>query len=500
MFEKITPEEAGISSSKVVEFIEMLCNRKFPMHSVLMMKGDKLFAEYYWSPFNKEFCHRMYSQTKSYTAIAIGLLEEEGKINLDRPISEYFSEKINTTLPHHLAKQTTREMLTMSTSGNCADWFSNEKYDDRTMLYFNCNRTDENSHASGTTWAYDSAGSQVMANLVEKMSGMSLFDYLNEKIFRHLGTFKTATILKTKNGDSWGDSALICTPRDMISFARFVMNYGVWNGKRLMNENFLKAATSKQVSNSEWGFGAYGHGYGYQIWKTEQNGFAFNGMGGQITICLPEQDLIFVCTADTQGIGHANEVITSGFYDFIANFMSNEPQPKDNEAEKRLKLLSDKLKLFCLNGNSDSPMRKEIDGTIYECFSNPMGWKKFSFHFKNASEGKLHYTNTQGDKVIPFGVNYNVFGKFPELGYSNERGGVKTTDGFMYDDAVSFAWLEDHKIGIKIQIIDKYFGNANLFFGFKGDDVTIKMTKSAENFLDEYEGIATGKKIKIEKE
>ena len=46
MFEKITPEEAGISSSKVVEFIEMLCNRKFPMHSVLMMKGDKLFAEY----------------------------------------------------------------------------------------------------------------------------------------------------------------------------------------------------------------------------------------------------------------------------------------------------------------------------------------------------------------------------------------------------------------------------------------------------------------------
>jgi hypothetical protein len=125
-----------------------------------------------------------------------------------------------------------------------------------------------------------------------------------------------------------------------------------------------------------------------------------------------------------------------------------------------------------------------------------MGWKKFSFSFKNATEGELHYTNAQGDKVLPFGVNHNVFGKFPELGYSNDNGGLKTTDGFMYDDAVSLAWLEDGKIGMKVQIIDRYFGNANFFFGFKGDDVTVRMMKSAEDFLDEYEGLLTAKKVK----
>jgi hypothetical protein len=58
-----------------------------------MMKGGKLFAEYYWAPFNKDYCHRMYSQTKSYTSVAIGLLEEEGKLNLDDPIAKYFPEK-----------------------------------------------------------------------------------------------------------------------------------------------------------------------------------------------------------------------------------------------------------------------------------------------------------------------------------------------------------------------------------------------------------------------
>ena len=78
MFEKISPELIGLDSARVLEFIDALNRRKIRMHSVLMMRGDKIFAEYYWAPFDKDFCHRMYSQTKSYTAVAIGLLEEEG--------------------------------------------------------------------------------------------------------------------------------------------------------------------------------------------------------------------------------------------------------------------------------------------------------------------------------------------------------------------------------------------------------------------------------------
>ena len=93
MFEKIVPEMAGISSAAIARFIKLLNKRGMQMHSVLMMKGDKLFAEYYWSPFNKDFCHRMYSQTKSYTAVAIGLLEEEGKLSLDDPMVKYFPDR-----------------------------------------------------------------------------------------------------------------------------------------------------------------------------------------------------------------------------------------------------------------------------------------------------------------------------------------------------------------------------------------------------------------------
>ncbi|MBQ7387145.1 MAG: serine hydrolase, partial [Clostridia bacterium] len=124
MFEKITPEAAGIPSSKIQEFISLLERRGASTHSLLMMRGGKVLAEYYWAPFNKDFCHRMYSQTKSFVGVAIGLLLEEGKLALDDKIVSYFPEKIERDVPKYLAELTIREMLTMTTAGPNESWFT----------------------------------------------------------------------------------------------------------------------------------------------------------------------------------------------------------------------------------------------------------------------------------------------------------------------------------------------------------------------------------------
>ncbi len=489
MFEKITPEAAGISSALVEKLIKKLDQRSLPMHSLLMMKGDKLFAEYYWAPFSKDRTHRAYSQTKSYTAVAIGLLEEEGKLSLDDPISAYFPEKIHSELDPRLASQTIRQMLTMTTVGECAKWFDTD-YADRTELYFNFNRGDA-LRSAGTIWEYDSAGSQVLANLCEKLSEMHLFDYLNEKIFKHLGTFKTAYMLRTRNGDGWGDSAMICTPRDTVSFARFVMNYGRWNGKQLLNEKYLRLATSAAVDNTEYGSPVFMHGYGYQIWHTEMDGFAFYGMGSQYAICIPDLDLIFACNADTQGYAQANDVILGYFFDLIAENIQERALPENKEAYRSLCRTASKLKLYAITGKPDSPFRAELAGKRYECSENPMGWKSFSLDFdEDGKRGVLHYENEQGEKELPFGINENLFGFFPELGYSDMYGGVRTANGFRYRSAVSAAWKEDKKLIIKVQIIDKYFGNALIVLAFKDNEATVFMKKTAEDFLDKYAGAA----------
>ena len=491
MFEKITPEQAGISSKNVTAFIKKLEKRGSSTHGVLFMKGDKIFAEAYWKPFHQDFCHRQYSQTKSFVGVAIGLLEEEGKLHLDDKVYTYFPEKLDGECAYELQQQTIREMLMMTTAGGSSSWFVSGD-PDRTHHYLNEQRR---LHPSGTIWAYDSPGSQVLCALAEKLAGKPLLDYLKEKLFNEMGAFQTATILKTPNGDSWGDSAMICTLRDMAAFGRIVMNYGVWNGKRLMNEKYLREATSKLVDNAAGAlYSSYQQGYGYQIWRVAGNGFAFVGMGDQITICYPDQDLIFACNADNQGAHFVRQNIFMDLEDMFVDQIQAQPLPEDKAAQQELNDLVETLSLRAVKGVDDSPLRAKINGVEYVCETNEMGIEKFSFVFDDATKGVFRYTNAQGEKEIPFGVNHNVFGKFPQYGYSNEYGSMPTTDGFTYADAVSFAWTGANELLMFVQIIDRYFGNMSARFSFKGDRVFAVFRKTAEFFLNEYQGNLVAKK------
>lgn len=500
MFERITPEEAGISSAQVAKFIKKIESRGAIMHSLMLVRHGKVFAEHYWAPFNENSLQRMYSQTKSYTALAIGLLEEEGKLSLDDKIADLFPEKIDGEIPQHLKNLTVRNMMTMTTAGAPRNWFV-EGDPDRTHHYFN-NR--DFTHTSGAFWKYDSAGSQVLCALAEKLAGKKLLDYLKEKVFDKVGTFRTARVLMCANGDSWGDSALLCTTRDMASGGQLLMQGGKWNGEQLINEKFVKDACSPLVNNrTNWcRHSLDSEGYGYQIWRAPENGFAFVGMGDQLTICLPNKDFMFVCTADHQAPADAGEkpirtMLINAMYDFIYDYLEDAPLPEDKKAYDAYIKATENLELSAAHGAEDSPLREKINGVTYKCEPNaPMKWEKFCFVFNGKDSGELRYTNAQGDKVIPFGVNKNVYGKFPELGYSSEYGTVKTTDGFMYDDAVSLAWMDDNKLIIEIKIVDKYLGTCSGVFGFDGDCAAAHFEKAAEHFLDEYQGEFDAKAVK----
>ena len=483
MFEKITPEQAGLPSKSIKEFIDILEENGCATHSLILMKGEKIFAEHYWAPFHKDFLHRQYSQTKSLVGVAIGLLIEDGKLNLDDTIVSHFSEKIHSDIPVFLAEQTIRDMLTMCTCGGPRkSWFNSDKTD-RTHFYINEAVAD---HKPGVRWAYDSAGSQVLSSLAEKLSGMNLLDFLKNRIFDEMGTFRTARILKCRNNDSWGDSALLCTARDMASFGYFVMNYGKINGKQLMSESYLREATSALVNNNEDGFDdCFSQGYGYQIWRT-YGGFAFVGMGDQLTVCIPEKKLIFVINSDNQGHPYSRGIIMSAFFEKIVKPMA------ENPSEEYKSVDIGELKLSCQKGKGYSKTAENINGKEYFCEHNEPGIEKFSFMF-NEKGGEWRYTNAQGDKILPFYWNENFFGEFPQDGYSTEHGGCENTDGYRYNCATSAAWLNDNQLALRCQIIDDYFGNFTARFGFKDDTADVIFTKHAEAFLNEYSGTLKAK-------
>ena len=488
MFKKsITPEEAGISSKRILDFFKRYDSYNSGTHSIIMAKGDNIFTECYYAPFNKDFKHRMYSVSKSFVGVAVGLCAEEGLISLDDKMISYFKEYIDEDKADpKLKEQTIRDMLTMSTAVEESIYWFTSGTQDRTAEYF---RFDV-SRIPGTTYRYDSPGSYILGVIVEKVTGKPFLEYLKEKIFCETDFSKDAYCLKCPGGYSWADSAVICTSRDLLIFARFVMNKGVIDGKRYMNSEFLEAATSKLVDNDYMcvGDNYNAHGYGYQIWKTYDDGFAFIGMGDQLAICHPKTDFIFIINADNQGFTGRVILLHEIFHHIIPYL--GEPMKNNEEAYKELTEYTSTRKLCHLKGAKKSEFQNKINGKTYILEDNPMKIEYMHFDFEG-DKGILSYKNEQGEKKLYFGMGYNEFSKFPQEGYSDMIG-TFAAEGNMYDCACSAAWTEPEKLKIKVQIIDKYMANLCITLGFKDDGVGIAMVPCAEAFLREYSGFANG--------
>ena len=77
-----SPESLGIPSSAVLNFIERIDREQTCMHGFLLLRKGQIAAEGYWAPYSENSMHRMYSTSKSFVSMAIGLMVDEGKINL----------------------------------------------------------------------------------------------------------------------------------------------------------------------------------------------------------------------------------------------------------------------------------------------------------------------------------------------------------------------------------------------------------------------------------
>lgn len=488
MFKPSTPEECGISSKKVLEIYKFIQRNGLDPHSLIMARGDKIFTESYWAPFHKDFRHRMYSVTKSFVAVAVGFAVQDGYFGLNDSVARLFKKYFDFTPDPLLEEATVRDMLMMSSSHIGAfNVFHPGDYD-RFEKYF----TVPGQKIPGTVFHYDSHGTGVLSALVERCTGMPFIDYLKEKVLKYTG-FNTDVECVQMQGGSFGGSGVLCTARDLLTFARFVMNLGTWEGKRYLNEEFLRQATTKQISNDLDGYKTYlSNGYGYKIWILPEKGFAFVGLGMQLAVCHPETDFIFIINSDNQGKAYNfKEPLMDRIYETVIHNFSD-PLPEDKDAYNELCEYTRDLKLGALEGDTQSELTAKINGSTYTLGENPMGieWVKFDFEGK---KGILTYKNEQGIKVLPFGMGYNEFAKFPQEGYS-DMDASHDCPGNMYDCATSAIWDDKQKLLIVSRIIDKYFGRAVMGFSFKDDRIQVTMQSHAENFLKEYMGTAMGKK------
>lgn len=488
MFEKITPEQAGIQSENILKMLRVFKRKKYCMHSIVMAHNEKIFFEQYWEPYNATSLNRMYSTGKSFVSLAIGFLYDEGKIDLDDKIISYFPEYAEKA-PDYIKEQTLRDMLKMSTSSFDVHWLG-LGVKNRSEFYF----TREQNRPSGTTYKYDSTGSYLLGIVVEKVTGMNFIDYLKEKLFRKIGVSEDICCLKTPDGHLWADSGVRCRSIDFLKVAQFATNMGMWNGEQLLSREYMEKATSGQVFNAGEGYSGYNKkGYGYQFFMADEDGFVFNGMGNQFAICIPKKNFVFICMADNQGNPSSAEVIFENVFEKIIDNLGENSLAENAQAYNELMEECKNLKLPYVGGELYSDFQKNVDGAVYKLNENNMKIESFTLNFPTEDEGLFEFADDEGIHKLPFGLGKNIFCKFPKNAMSNEVGGEEE-EGYSHECAVSGAWVEEKKFFIKVQIIDKYLANLCITIGFREELAGVEIIANSEYIVNKYSGFAGGKR------
>ena len=459
-FEKVKPEQTGLSEQNIVEFIRRLHDEDIPLHSLLIVKDDKMVCEAYQKPYGRHSLQRMFSITKSMVSLAIGLLEGDGKINLDDHIVDFFPEKLPKNVHPYIAAITIRNMLTMRTAHNkttyklegCTDWVRS---------FFET----EPTHYPGTFFAYDTSSTHVLAALVEKLTGKELLAYLREKFLDDIGFSRDAYCIKDPMGVSMGGSGLMAESMDVMKVMYLVMKGGKYNGHQYLPEKYLKLATD--VWSDNYAISSTFEemqGYGYQFWHTTHGGYACYGMGGQLGICLPERNMVVVTTADTQGRQGGVQLIYDALWNTIFKDMVSMPEDGTGCG------LTEVIPQVCLHNRRFAGKADEIGHKEIIVDANEQGFTSFKLEFGD-EEGSITYKNRTGEHTLYFGIGHNIETMFPHYGHRA---------------LVSAAWQNENTFLIYAQIIDEYVGKVFMNFSFNGSHVGIMLKKIEETYYKEF--------------
>ncbi len=498
-----TPEEMGIPSRAISRVIKRLERDHVPMHSLLIARHGKMVFEGYYAPYTRETLHRMFSVTKSFVSLAIGCLEKEGRISLDDPICRYFPEYVPNEVHPWIAAMTIRHMLEMKSCYSGTTYKKDSTTENWVESFFNSNPT----HPSGTIFMYDTSATHVLGALVEKLTGKKLLDYMREQFLDEIGFSRDAYVLPDPFGVPMGGSGLMALPSDLMRLGLLLMNHGAdpeLYGKTEDGKDGAESASPRQIyprsyldeavafqgaSAANAPIKEESYGYGRQFWRFSHNGFGAYGMGGQLLLCYPDEDLICVTTADTQDMKGGNQFIYNAFYEELFPLLSDTPLPEDREALDHLTARRKALSVPILSGSLSSPKETQIHQKTWHLDKNPGGFTKLGIEFDfsetgqnafengGASSGELILSSDNQTCHIPFGFGRTVSGIF---------------EPYHQKCTASACWLTIHTLYIRIWLVDECTSSVHFLLDFSGSHVTALVRKTEETAFTEFQGFWNG--------
>ncbi|HEX6373301.1 MAG TPA: serine hydrolase [Longimicrobium sp.] len=274
-------------------------------------------------PLRPEHVFRLGSITKQFTAVAVLMLVDEGKVSLDDEITKYFPD-----YPTQGRRITVEHLLT-HTSGiqsytGMPSYVAGMRRDLTPEQLIAVFRDQPMEFAPGERWSYNNSGYALLGGIIEKVSGMSYADFIRTRIFEPLGMrssfYETANAIvpgrvsgydRTPEGiraanylsmtQPYAAGSLISTVDDQLVWQRAVAE-----GRMLKPETWRRAFSAYRLSDGR----SAGYGYGWFVGEAvgrpsiehggDINGFSSNGLW------IPSERLHVIVLSNREREGERN--------------------------------------------------------------------------------------------------------------------------------------------------------------------------------------------------
>lgn len=328
-FERCKPEKTGVSSKDISAFLNEAVNiKKLNLHGVLIIKDGRVICECNIGGYEGKYWHACHSLSKSVTATAIGMLIDEGKLSLDDKPYKILEKRVSTLLSLGYRNLTVRHLITMTSGASFAE-AGTVVEKNWTRAYFESGV----SFKAGQRFNYNSLNSYILSCIVKEVSGESLSQYLEKRLFAPLG-INTYYWENSPEGIENGGWGLYLRREDIAKIAQLYLDNGLWNGKRIISEKWVRQATFPHIKTSS---DTGDFDYGYHIWaKRDNTAFLFNGMFCQDALVLKEQRMIIVTNAGIEQLFQQSEYYKLIDKYFVNNNTEKTKIPKLNRLLKKL--------------------------------------------------------------------------------------------------------------------------------------------------------------------
>ena len=443
------PEAQGIASSAILAFVEAAERNIESLHSFMLLRHGQVLAEGWWSPYEAERPHMLFSLSKSFASTAIGLAVAEGRLSIDDLVLSFFPEDAPAKPSEHLAAMRVHDLLSMST-GHAEDTtgYMRQQPDGNWAKAFLARPVE---HTPGTHFVYNSGATYMLSAIVQQLTGTTLLEYLRPRLLTPLGIEQATweTCPRDINTGGWG---LSIRTADIARFGQLYLQKGVWHGARILPAAWVEAASACQVSNSspnsDWA-----QGYGYQFWRCRHGAYRGDGAFGQFCVIMPEQDAVL---AITSGVGEMQPVLDL-VWEHLLPTMYDAPLPEDRAAQAALEHKLAHLALLPQQGRRSSSIAAEVSGRTYVFEKNEQDVDTITLDIDKGGS-TLTVQDSNGTHQIAAGNSAWLKGTTTLFG------------GKVYSVAASGAWTSDDTYVIRLCFNETPFC-PTLTFRFSADQL-----------------------------